>query len=649
MEGRKGKSILPVQEMKKRFLFGFIAVAVALIALVSIACADYVPVKLEVSVSPSSMSAPRDVTVQIKVSNISDDDLPGTVTLYDPNGKAVTQFGDGGSAMLKIGTSASCETTWKVTEKQLSNGKITYSVKYPGFTDDGEEVKKSISASANIKKSAPAPEVTVKRTISPTMAKKGQEVTITYEIENNGSAAITDVKIAEHKNISSKTKSIKTLEVGQVGKAVFTVTMNTKDLTSEGTITYKSSGQSKTYTEKVEATKVVYGSPSLDAKVSASKKSVKIDETVKFTIVLKNTGNTNYDNIRISDEVLGEVFTNQSIEAGKELTLEKEVTIRTSSSYAFLIEAIDASGNATSLTTTAIDITAVDPSKALTLTLDATSDRDVIYEQPGVISFTINVTNPSEVDAENVKITCSNATLYTFEKIAAGQSASFTRDVAATIAGRFQFTATAKDALDETLSFQSNTIDIGYTMPTPEPTAAPTVPVPTLVVVTAAPSEVPASLITIAQIANVLSIVFLALLGVSLLLLLIATIRRLIAKAASKKAYDHLERAARRDYSQEPDERSALSDEPTKEEVSSSDSDSTPKTDSDDSLASSDLFSIVLEPDNEKGTTDEPSSQIEQVGDNVEDTPAEQNNAPTATGSRRRRTQQHDDNEDTTE
>lgn len=593
MEGRKGRPYTCPKWMKKRLLMGLTVCLMLFFVLYTQAQADYVPVKLEVTVSPSTMSGPRTVDVNIRVTNTGDDDLPGNVSLYAPNGEIDANFGDGGSTPLKIGAVYTATTTWKVTDSQLDSGKLTYQLKYPVYNDEGELVRKSISASASIKRSVPDPEIVVKRTLSTNMAKKGQELTVTYDIENTGDVAIESIKIKEHKNISSAPQSIASLDPGGLGRAVFNVTMGSKDLTSEATITYKAAGKTKTYTYKVEATKITYGSPSLEAKLEASAKSVTIDETVKLKLTLSNTGNVDYQNIRVSDDVLGEVFTNQQVAAGQKLELEKEVPIRESRSFTFNIEATDSAGNAMTLATSKVDVAAIDPSKKLELQVSATSSSDVIYEEPGVLVFKVSVTNPSEVEAKEVKITCGTTLLYTFDVIKAGQTRSFTRDVAATQAGKFQFVASTKDQLNNTVTFESNAIQITYTQPTPQPTTAPTLPAPTLVqeeVPTAI--QLPSALTAAQSVFRVLGSLVTLLLLTAVVLLAFATFRRAAAKKASDSAYDHLERAARRDYSQEAPRKA---DEDADEETAADDDTSSSEAD-EDALLDGDLFDIKLPP-----------------------------------------------------
>jgi len=538
--------------MRKMLVIGLAAVLLAALVPFAGACAEYIPVKLELSVSPSILAGPRNVEVTVKVSNIGDSDLAGNASLYGPDGKIVTDFGDGGSTMLKMGAVYTCKTVWRVTEGQLGNGKLTYSLKYPAFTDEGEKVTRSISQSVTIRRSVPDPEIIVKRSLSANMAAKGQPVTITYDIENNGELAIESIKITEHRTISTKSYSIAKLEPGQIGRAEFQVTMGEKDLTSEATITYKVPGNSKTYTYKEDAATIQFGSPSLSGKLESSATSAMIDNTVKLKLTLSNTGNVDYQNIRVSDALLGEIFINQQVAAKQTLTLEKEVTMRENQSFAFTVEAMDSTGNAVSFTSNKVSVAAVDPSKQMDLVVTASASSQVIYSEPGVLTFRVSVKNAGEVDAKDVKVTCGTTLVHSFAELKAGEEMTFSRLVSATQAGQFQFTATTKDQLNNTVAFSSEIIPITFSRPTPLPTEVPTPPIPTLKQEEVPTKvEIPAEINTLQSALQIGAYLFSGLTIIAVALFLTASVRRMHLRRQSSKAYDHLERAGRRDYSLE--------------------------------------------------------------------------------------------------
>ncbi|MBQ8536425.1 MAG: hypothetical protein IJ461_03355, partial [Clostridia bacterium] len=542
--------------MKHWKLLSLLLCLALVLGLTGSALAADVPIKATGSVSPDSMSDPREVTVSIKITNVDNEDLPGSLSLLDPAGYAVTTFGDGGSSRLAKGSTITWSGAWQVTEKQLDAGKIRYQVKYPIYNKDADTIQmKNYYVDLKITKTEAEPALSVKRTISPTMAKKGQTVNVIYELENTGRVDIRDIKVKENKNISSKTQSVENLKVGEKAQVSFEVEMKSKDLTSQGTVTFKGATTSKTYTEKVDKATVRYGESKITAQLTASEKVVNLGEVVKLELILANAGNIDYTNVKVTDPVLGEVFTNQDLPADSTKVLTKEVTLQESANFDFTISAADSTGGEEIIKPAAVAVQAIDPNKKVAITLNAVADRAEIHEEPSVVRFTVTATNTSEVDAENVVITSGESTLYTFDYLRAGQSKHFVRDVSASMAGKFQFTASTKDLLGNTVTFLSNVVPITYAAPTPVPTEAP-VRTPPPLVLEEIPTEagLPEAVDTVQRVAYTLCFVFGGLLVAVLLLLLVAAIRRGVAKSASKKAMDHLERGTRRDYTNEPNE-----------------------------------------------------------------------------------------------
>lgn len=523
--------------------------------LCGFAVAEGDPIVCNMQLDPAKLTGAGTVNVTITISNSGSEDLKDPVVLYDPAAKVVSDFGTNGAALLKAGETKTWQGTYEVSDRTLKNGSVTYYVKYKLYKDSGEAVDKSQPIIAKVELRTAEADIDVKRTITPTIAKEGQEVVVRYEITNSGTVDLFDVTIQEHKNIHSKKQSIPKLKPGQTADIKYPVKMGKKDLTSSAKITYKEKegGKAKTYT--VEEQKIKYGEAHLSAKLTADAKGVAVNGSVTLKLELKNSGSMDYGDIRVTDPTLGDVFTNQELKAGKTLQLEKEVTIPATTEYQFTVTATDATGSENSLTTDALTITAMDPGDALHLNVVATADRTEVFEQPGRVRFTIEVTNDSRVEAKKVTVAHGATDIYTFDSIPAGETRSLARDTALSMAGKFRFTVRAQDPLENALSFESNEMQIAFSVPTPAP-ATPTpapdpTPEPTFNPVTVPPisdASVGAVPKTIQTVVIPITAVAALLLLASCVLLIVATKRRRDQKKASEAAVDHLERAKRRDY-----------------------------------------------------------------------------------------------------
>ncbi|MDD6051808.1 MAG: hypothetical protein PUC00_11170, partial [Clostridiales bacterium] len=359
---------------------------------------------------------------------------------------------------------------------------------------------------------------------------------------------VTDVVIKESTTIAKSNGKIALVKAGEKETYTFTVTMAKKDLTSSAAISYKAGG--KTYSETLPAQKIKYGDVKLNATLTADKKGGLIGDTIKLTLTLKNTGKTNYENITVTDPTLGTLFTGLTVEAGKSITQEKEVTISKSVSYQFTVTG-DASGATVETATDPVSITAVDPGKAVALTVTAEADKPTIYILPDVVKFTVKVANNSEVDAAGVTVSASGVDLYTFESIPAGQTRSFVRDIRVEMAGNFRFDARVKNQLGEDDVFYSELVRIAHATPTAAPTMVP-IPMPVVPELEKLPTTdgLPPYVSTVQNVLAVGQWVCLGIGVLALALIVVGLVGRAKNAAQSAKASDHLDRDGYRDYTQ---------------------------------------------------------------------------------------------------
>ena len=534
-----------------------LALGIALVLIcVSAALADD-PLKVSMELSTNKFSGPKTINVSITVTNVGDGDMPSPVTLYYPSGKKVEEFG---APVLSVGASKRWTGEWTVTQEELEAGKITFKIKYSVYTggeDDGEEAKlvnKTKNFSKKITYTGADPEISVSRTIMPTTAQKGQEVSVTYEVTNTGSVAVSSVTIKENTAVSGKSGSIDAIAPGETQAYTFTVPMGSKDITSAATISYKAGG--KTFTTKVESATIKYGEVNLSASLKADKKGGAPGDTVKLALTLKNSGNLDFTNVTVTDAALGTVFSNVTVKAGETVILEKELTITETQELQFTVKADESTGKGVETATGRVKVIAMDPTQQIVLSLEAKADREFVYKIPGTVRFTVTVHNDSAVEVKNITVKAVDVTLYSFESIPAGESASFIRDVDISMEGKFQFTANCKDQLDQALSFASNEVAIHYAEPTPVPTEAPLV-TPPAPAAEPLPTDQPEPewLGQAESIADGAKWILAGVAAVLLILLLIGAVRRGKSRSESKKAMDHLEGATYRDYSAVPKKR----------------------------------------------------------------------------------------------
>ena len=137
--------------MKKRTLWTvFATVAIMLIVLIGTAGAESSEVGITFLLSTNKPAAGETIQADISLTNNLEYDLPTDLVLYDPAGKELKNYGP-----LKAGDKVEWKGKWTVTEKQIEEGRITFTVRYALREKDGRIQKKAVHFSKKIEKESP--------------------------------------------------------------------------------------------------------------------------------------------------------------------------------------------------------------------------------------------------------------------------------------------------------------------------------------------------------------------------------------------------------------------------------------------------------------------------------------------------------------
>lgn len=113
---------------------------VALMILIPAALAEEeCPIELSMELYQTRFTEPAEVTVDIAVTNVSGEDMPGPMALYNPNGEMIAEFG---TPTLLAGESRTWHGVWNVTGEQLDAGKVVFAVMYTYQAADGSLARK---------------------------------------------------------------------------------------------------------------------------------------------------------------------------------------------------------------------------------------------------------------------------------------------------------------------------------------------------------------------------------------------------------------------------------------------------------------------------------------------------------------------------
>ena len=517
---------------------------------VSACAASGDPIDFTIQVDPIQLTEPGQVKVSLRVANTGSEDMIDPVMLYDPAGELVASFGDGGSYLLKAGAFRTWEGEWNVTQEELDAGQFAYTVKYH-LTEDGELVELKRQAVAKVEFIGQRVKLTVNRTITPEVVRAGKTATVVYELYNSGNVALTDVRVKE--NISRNAQTVKSLPAGAKETLTFTSRIGNADLVSNASITFKAEGDTQTHTENVEDATITLASPNLKIALSSPAAGVNIGEAATLVITFINTGNVSYSNVTVTDEKKGDILTNLSIPAGATVVEEKEFILMEPTTFKIKATLPDNTGETqTRNAEETLTIGVFDPEKTMLLTLNLVCEEETVHQVPGDVRFHLTVTNNSNIKAEKVNIYHGKTFICTIAALEPGDSTVITRDATISQAGKFRFTAKVTDSMQNEVSFDSNTLEITYARLTPAPTEVPVVTVAPPVQVTAAPIDpvLPKTRDALLTAGMALGVLFI--LGFALFL--VSSVIRIRKHSRSKAAYDHLELAERRDYTEPADD-----------------------------------------------------------------------------------------------
>mgnify|MGYP007060512694 CR=1 FL=1 len=150
-----------------------------LLGLVSIAGAEStastLPIKVELDFSKYQFTAPEEITVTIRATDVTDEKFTSPVSVLGPNGSIIEAFG---TPLLDAGASQSCTIAWNVTQADLNAGQLAFRVRYPRKDENGIVSNASNNFVKRISQVQAEPEIQVSRTITPGIARKGQEVSV---------------------------------------------------------------------------------------------------------------------------------------------------------------------------------------------------------------------------------------------------------------------------------------------------------------------------------------------------------------------------------------------------------------------------------------------------------------------------------------
>ena len=432
----------------------------------ALAAAD--PIRVSSLSEPQSVISEQEVDITIKVYNSSQEDVESDVILYNPLGNPVETYKG-----LKGENSVTYTGKWNVTKDEIEAGKIKFYIKYMVETEDGPK-ENLRTVPVTIQTEAAVPQLTATYSVSPTAAREGQSVTLSYMLSNTGNVELRNIVI-ENDGVTKKDVTAASLSVGEKITLEDTVVMGKEEMISKPQVTYQAAGSSKKLTISDMARKTItVAEDGLEVEIEADEtKNVYPGEEIEFKLAMKNSGNTAYTDLSVQLSDGTAVADGVELAPGASYSNTFTMSFTEGKTVSVNVSGRDDAGNPVSMSSNELSVTTQSLSRALILDVTAGVQETVIHSEPAVLRFAVQVKNIGETDATTLTVRQNKTTVATIPSLPSGESRTLVFDLETSIAGQFRFDVSGKDAAGVEKTYSSNVLQVTYVAPTPAPTSTP--------------------------------------------------------------------------------------------------------------------------------------------------------------------------------
>lgn len=339
---------------------------------------------------PDSLAAPGDVELRFELTNHSDTELTNIV-LTAPDGLVTTPVGE-----LSAEESLVFAAGHSVTQAELSAGSIVCMIT---CSADGQLC--SYPVEVDIRRNTAGPQIEFLRQFSGEIVATGSTATIVYRVYNAGTVPVSDVTVSD--SLSDYSETLETLNAGESHSFINHVTI-LEDVVSAPVLTYSSGSDGKnTYSSRLDEAAIRTVQSRLDATLTGGR-SMFDPESIEVVLTLVNSGEADYLNLRVYDDVYGGMIAD-SIHLpadGSALEIPYTYPLRGDGSYRWHVIAETASGEHVDFITETLNIPD-ERGEDVLLTLSASASMSKINRH-GFVPVTLQLTNIGSGLASNVVI-----------------------------------------------------------------------------------------------------------------------------------------------------------------------------------------------------------------------------------------------------
>ena len=407
------------------------------------------------------------VTFEIEVTNIYNE--PKTIILKEIANVTLAQ---GKFENVAPGKSVKTTATYKITEADILKGSFTNTVTATVGT-------KSWQAQATVKTVEPDPSLKLEKETTSKAASEdgkyalGEEITYKITVMNDGNLTISDIEVKDSK--TGDTWTIDSLAPGESKEFTASYTVTEEDILNGSVKNEVTATGVDPTDDPVDPDPDDVEDPTEDPKphltvdkettsTPANGKTYALGEKVTYKITVTNDGNLTITEIKVTDELTGDVWTIDSLAVGKsaEFTAEHAVTEDDILAGKVVNEATAEGKNPSDNPTEIEPGTKEDPTEDkdphLTVEKETTSTpaNGKAYQFGEKVTYKITVTNDGNLTITEIKVTDDlTGDAWTIEALKPGESKDFKAEYTVTkeaaLAGSVKNTAKAdgKNPSDE--------------------------------------------------------------------------------------------------------------------------------------------------------------------------------------------------------
>ena len=369
--------------------------------------------QINLTASPDEMVAPGDVVLSFSIENTSGTDAQN-VYLSSADGLLSEPIGQ-----IPAGEKQTFNRPHSVTQAELDDGVISYIISHDDPVNPEEKVNYTLQVAIN--KSQAQPQVEFTRQVSSAYVSAGNTLTITYRIRNTGNVALNSIRVRD--TLGDFTGRIEKLAVGETRTLISRVTINAESVSS-ASLSYcvDTMGDAITTQQLADIT-IQLAQAQIDAQLQAGYAAFS-DNTAEVLLTLVNSGNVDYRNICITDDIYGGVIAdNLHIESnGGTLEISSSYPLRSGKGFRWRVTGVSEAGDQIDFVTNTVTLAADSDDGSPQLRITAQAGTPAI-DRAGNVRMLISIENSGSADAEDVFLREPTlGDIYTFAVLPAGST-----------------------------------------------------------------------------------------------------------------------------------------------------------------------------------------------------------------------------------